>query len=47
MCLETAVKFINGPNRCQFRLDDANTVRSDYENAVLKDGRVIFNKKLS
>lgn len=34
ICLETAVRFINGPYRCQFWFDDAD--------AALKDGRVIY-----
>lgn len=32
ICLETAVRFINGPYGCQYR--------SDNEDVVLKDGRV-------
>lgn len=35
ICLEKAVRFINGPYRCGFQ--------SYYADAELKDGRVIFN----
>lgn len=35
ICLETAVRFIHVPYRCQFWFNDAD--------AALKDGRVIYN----